>query len=208
MRSLLLVPILAACGGPSKPADAPGNHADAVAVTPCPDDAALLEVGAQAWPASTEIADVWCVAVRVDGEPRWYLSGYARDGEDAEGASPHRALVAPDGALVWAEADAYDAYYPSGRDAEARDLDGDGTDEVVYHQTQGEGGAGSYGVVVVGVAGGGAKLGVAELGYTAMDEGCEADWTIEDGWIVITGDGECATYSGRYRWDGTTLVTE
>ncbi len=208
MRTPLLFLAVAACGGSSKSPVAPGDEAEAVVATPCPDDAAVLELGAQAWPASTDVENVWCVAVRVDGEPRWYLSGYAREGEDAEGASPHRALVAPDGNVVWTEADAYDSYYPEGRDAEARDLDGDGTDEVVYHQSQGEGGAASYGVVVVGVAGGGAKLGVAELGYTALDEGCEADWTIEDGWIVIAGDGECASYSGRFRWDGTTLVTE
>ncbi len=55
MRTPLLFLAVAACGGSSKSPVAPGDEAEAVVATPCPDDAAVLELGAQAWPASTDV---------------------------------------------------------------------------------------------------------------------------------------------------------
>ncbi len=200
MRRALLFLAIAACSAPSKAPEAPPGNAtedDTIPVTACPGDVALVALAPRVWTRSTSFEHLWCVALRVGGEPRWYLAGYA-SAEDFD-ASPHAALVAPDGRVVWTEVDEYDAVYvqPHG-DAEAHDLDGDGSDEVVYAETIGEGADAWSALVVVGFDGGATEIDQVALG----DAGCEAAWMIEERTIVITGEGACASFDGRYRWDG------
>jgi len=206
MRSLLLVPFLAACGGSAKATEVPGNEA-AAAPAPCPSRAELDAIAAKAWAPASDVEDLWCQALRVDGEPHWWLAGYARVGPDEPGL-PYYGLVATDGNAVWTLAEPFDEFYPEGTDAEAHDLDGDGTDEVIYRETAGEGGGSSFAVVVVGVGGGQPRFGRAELGWQNEDEGCAGEWEVTDGVVVITTEPACASYAGRFRWDGSTLVTE
>ncbi len=206
MRSALLILTVAACSGPApKPPEAPLDNAtgdDTISVTRtrCPGDAALLELAPRVWTRSTSFEELWCVAARVEGEPRWYVSGYASE-EDGE-ATQHIALVTPDGRAVWSWVRDIDVYLRPHGDAMARDLDGDGTDEVLFGETIDEGTEAWSAVIVVPLDRGEMWTELAKLG----DAGCEADWTLDDRTIVITGEGACAKYSGRYRWDGMELL--
>ncbi len=211
MKRLTVIALVTACGGAAKKAtDTPGNEAAAAPLAPCPDDAALLTLATEIWAPSTDPENVWCLPIRVQGEPRWWVAGYAKTDEpEAWGSSPHQALLAaPDGAVIWKEASPWDEMYPDAQEPEAIDLDGDGSDEILYQSTYGEGGGSSTEVVVIGVAGARPVSGRVAIGWSNMDEGCDASWGIVDGRIDITGDGECASFTGRYRWNGTELVSE
>jgi hypothetical protein len=210
MRTVLvIVSFLAACGGASKPGEVGGKDPKRTAAVPCPADESLALVAAPAWAPAEDVRDLWCAALRAGDDTMWWIGGYASD-PNADGASPHQLLAMPDGNVLWRNADPYDDYQPQVSDAVAIDLDVDGTDELLYVETAGEGGYSSSALVVVGIAGGAPKSGRADLGFSSIDaEGCLAEWKVDDGGVIaITGDGECATFSGRFRWDGATLLTE
>lgn len=205
MRTALLVLALAACSGPaSKPPEAPldndtGDDTISVTRTPCPGDAALLELAQRVWPGWTRFEHLWCVAVGIDGQPRWYLSGDAIDQDDH--GSPHTALVTPAGRTVWSELHAYEAGDLPPDDVVARDVDGNGSDEVIYTETVDEG-ADAWTVLIV------VSVEYADLREDLQigKHGCVADWDTEGRWFVITGEGACAKYSGRYEWDGMFVM--
>lgn len=201
MRSVIVIGLLAACGGAKPSADGP-SHEAAAGPTPCPADAELTALAAEMWAPATDARDVWCVPVRVQAGRLWWIAGYAND-------APHAALVEPPGNVIWKAAEPVDEMYPDAELQHAEDIDGDGTDEILYVSTYGEGGGSSTELVVIGVGGARPVTAKAALGWSSIDdEGCLSDWSITDGVVVVTGAGECATFSGRFRWNGTELVTE
>lgn len=207
MRTALgIVMFVGGCGSAATPASAVDHARGAPAAAPCPDDARLLELATAAWAPHTEPDGLWCQALRVGDDTQWWIAGFANVPE-AYGASPHQALVLPSGFVLWTHADEYSDYHPTGTDSVAGDLDHDGVDELLYVEQAGEGGGVMYTLVVVGVAGGAPHTGVVSLGSYYQDEGCQAEWAVDGETIVVSGEGECADLSGRFRWDGSTLVT-
>lgn len=205
MRSAVLALALAACSGPAKSIDAPLDNEtgdDTIALAPCPDDAALLALAPRVWPQATEFTQLWCVALRVRGEPRWYLSGYGDveiPGDSPDDDAPHQALVSTDGTAVWSrQYDNDERPLEIVGEPRARDLDGDGTDEILYAETVGEA-AEAWTVLVV------VQIDADENSQSSLQigkHGCVADWDTEGRWFVVSGEGACAKYSGRFEWDG------
>ncbi len=205
MRCAIWLLLVTACGGGEpKPIEAPENQL--APSTACPVDEALMQQAAAVFAPSTEIEEPWCAEVRVRGEPRWWLWARAMVEPDTGGSS-HEALVAPDGRVLWKEASEYDGQGEGAFGPVVADLDGDGTDEVLYEYVMAHGGYSMADVVVVGLAGTTPVFGSAGLQSGGVDDEdyCAATWAVEDGVVVVSG---CPDFAGRFHWNGSTLVEE
>jgi hypothetical protein len=211
MRAWLAIVPAAACGG--SPAPALTNTASPGGVAACPADAELAALGRRTWGSATENA--WCVALRRGTASYWWIAAEvaAPAGDDAMDGKPRAwALVGTDGTVAWKHTDPASPFGFELSRQDAVDLDGDGIDEVVYHQRFGEGGVFATELVVVSVTGE-PRFATTHLGGGSIDGGdCDAGYQVVPAGrarrVEITRTGACDTLAARerLRWDGHALA--
>lgn len=209
MRCLVLVAAVAGCGGPSA---TPASRArpPAAALKPCPQGAELATLAATAWAVSGPAEDVWCVPLRIDRVPRWFIAGSAKhEGEEGPTEAHWRSLVsADDRRAIWKQREETGDYAHAFDHASAHDLDADGDDEVVFELQYGEGGASATMLVVIGFENDRPVTDSVPLGHQsgADEEGCTGAWKVVPSGrarhIEVTRSGACEAQTEVVRWTG------
>ena len=204
-----------------------GNAAPAkAAATPCPEGDALAETARAAWGKGAGTATAQCVAVSVGGETLWYVDGYFEpEPNDDMMMGMWTALVTPAGEVRWSSGDDELPYGVMMRDAsgghQAIDLDGDGSDEIVFVAGYSHGGYDQYSLGVLRLTANSLEGVETEVPLSSDNSAadpdpselatCDASHEIVDAGgkkhIVITYSGQCdRTGAVTYSLEGKTLV--
>ena len=224
---LLLVSagIASACGpaptGPSTVSGTAPPATAAAAAEPCPAGDALIETARAAWGKGPGEIYADCVALRAGGETLWLVDGTFDPGGDSMTMGMWTALVTPAGEVRWSAGDDELPYGAMMRTSSAgwtaADLDGDGTDEVLYETTYDHGGYLDSQLLVGRIAGG--ELVVAEGVPLSSDNSaadvdeaemvvCSGAWEVVGNQVAVTYDGPSCERPGRHlmSWNGTALA--
>lgn len=195
--------LAAACGpaatsssGAGPVSNQPAGPVAAAVAAPCPSGPELLAAAARAWSKpSTAGLSAECVALRVDGETLWYLDGWWEGGEAAGwNVGMWSALVTPSGETRWV--DGADDLPPAAIDRggttnhQAIDLDGDGTDELVFEANWAHHGYEDGSLVVMRVRADGVASAVPADGLVL----------ITDNSAAVDDPADAVTCQGSYRF--------
>jgi hypothetical protein len=223
---------LAGACGPSAtgPTTVSGTAPPAAAAEPCPSGDALNDAARAGWGKGEGVVTASCLALRAAGETLWLIDGTFEPGTGEEmSLGMWTALITPGGEVRWAEGEddlPYGAAMRSYTDGwTAADLDGDGTDEVLYVAGYDHGGYMESQLVAASIAGG--KLAVGEAISLSSDNSaavdpadpetgelhvCDGAWELVPAGagrqVAVTYSGDQCEKPGRhvFSWNGAGLV--